>query len=360
MGRKTGLIIGLVLFLTIMATFLVMYMKGDLLMERISLGALIIALCMLTDNAIIVIEGIKVGIEAGEDKLAGGSRSGRAEPVAAVRGDGHRRHRLRRDRPVGGQHRRVLQLSVLGHLDLAEPELGVVDHRHAAAGLPVVQAECRRERRRAAIRTGAFSSGPTVDSGPRTALSLGGGGCCPLVLFVAALYGFTKVDAELFPAGDAAAIHGGRVSAGRHSYPRIGGVCRRRCSSTSRSSPASPTSRHSSAAAACASCSSTRRRARTAAFVQFLVDVDDPTKIDGLIADDPEVSGRRAYPNANAVAKKFLLGPGSGGRIQARFSGPDPAELRELADQAKQDLRRRRRGRVRAQRLAGTRKGGPP
>src|SRR5262249_54384808 len=55
MGRKTGFIIGIVLFLTIMATFLVMYMKGDLLMERISLGALIIALCMLTDNAIIVI-----------------------------------------------------------------------------------------------------------------------------------------------------------------------------------------------------------------------------------------------------------------------------------------------------------------
>jgi multidrug efflux pump subunit AcrB len=69
MGRKTGFIIGLVLFLTIMATFLVMYMKGDLLMERISLGALIIALCMLTDNAIIVIEGIKVGIESGRNKL---------------------------------------------------------------------------------------------------------------------------------------------------------------------------------------------------------------------------------------------------------------------------------------------------
>jgi multidrug efflux pump subunit AcrB len=67
MGRKTGIIIGLVLFLTIMATFLVMFMKGDLLMERISLGALIIALCMLTDNAIIVIEGVKVRIEAGED-----------------------------------------------------------------------------------------------------------------------------------------------------------------------------------------------------------------------------------------------------------------------------------------------------
>src|SRR6516162_8960645 len=69
MGFRTGLIIGAVLFLTIMATFLVMFMKGDLLMERVSLGALIIALCMLTDNAIIVIESCKVGIERGEDKL---------------------------------------------------------------------------------------------------------------------------------------------------------------------------------------------------------------------------------------------------------------------------------------------------
>src|SRR5262249_16157885 len=69
MGLRTGIIIGLVLFLTILATFMVMFMKGDLLMERISLGALIIALCMLTDNAIIVIEGVKVRIEGGEDKL---------------------------------------------------------------------------------------------------------------------------------------------------------------------------------------------------------------------------------------------------------------------------------------------------
>src|SRR5262249_13276387 len=69
MGFRTALIIGVVLFITIMATFLVMYMNGDLLMERVSLGALIIALCMLTDNAIIVIESCKVGIERGENKL---------------------------------------------------------------------------------------------------------------------------------------------------------------------------------------------------------------------------------------------------------------------------------------------------
>src|SRR5262245_25120810 len=69
MGRKTGFIIGIVLLVTIMGTFAIMSLKGDLLMERVSLGALIIALCMLTNNAIIVIEACKVGIERGEDKI---------------------------------------------------------------------------------------------------------------------------------------------------------------------------------------------------------------------------------------------------------------------------------------------------
>jgi multidrug efflux pump subunit AcrB len=69
------------------------------------------------------------------------------------------------------------------------------------------------------------------------------------------------------------------------------------------------------------------------AFVQFLVDVDDWRKIDGLIAEVQKHLDEQ-FPNANAVAKKFLLGPGQGGRVQARFSGPDPTTLRALADQA--------------------------
>jgi multidrug efflux pump subunit AcrB len=73
------------------------------------------------------------------------------------------------------------------------------------------------------------------------------------------------------------------------------------------------------------------------AFVQFLVDVDDWRKIEGLIADVQKYLDER-HPNANAVAKKFLLGPGQGGRIQARFQGPDPAQLRSIADQAMQIL----------------------
>jgi multidrug efflux pump subunit AcrB len=73
------------------------------------------------------------------------------------------------------------------------------------------------------------------------------------------------------------------------------------------------------------------------AYVQFLVDVDDHRKIDGLLETIQKHLDEQ-HPDANAVAKKFLLGPGAGGRIQARIRGPDPAKLRELADGVKKVL----------------------
>ncbi|MCM2678926.1 efflux RND transporter permease subunit [Echinimonas agarilytica] len=68
MGLRSGLLIGLILFLTVMGTFLVMkWFAIDL--QRISLGALIIALGMLVDNAIVVVEGILIGQKRGMTKL---------------------------------------------------------------------------------------------------------------------------------------------------------------------------------------------------------------------------------------------------------------------------------------------------
>ena len=73
------------------------------------------------------------------------------------------------------------------------------------------------------------------------------------------------------------------------------------------------------------------------AYVQFLVDVDDWRQIDPIAAAiQQELDTNR--PGANGIAKRFLLGPGSGGRIQVRFSGPDPAMLRQLGEQAMQVL----------------------
>ncbi|MCB2186259.1 MAG: efflux RND transporter permease subunit [Deltaproteobacteria bacterium] len=69
MGLQSGLIIGGVLILTIAGTFLAMYVWGiDL--QRISLGALVLALGMLVDNAIVVTEGMLVRITRGMDGIA--------------------------------------------------------------------------------------------------------------------------------------------------------------------------------------------------------------------------------------------------------------------------------------------------
>lgn len=66
MGWRSGMLIGVVLLLTILATFCGMYVMGiDL--QKVSLGALILALGMLVDNAIVVADGTLVRMEHGDD-----------------------------------------------------------------------------------------------------------------------------------------------------------------------------------------------------------------------------------------------------------------------------------------------------
>ncbi|GAD80416.1 efflux RND transporter permease subunit [Vibrio ezurae] len=67
MGLRSGLIIGLVLLLTVFGTFILMDYR-NIELHRISLGALVIALGMLVDNAIVVVEGIQVGMKRGLSK----------------------------------------------------------------------------------------------------------------------------------------------------------------------------------------------------------------------------------------------------------------------------------------------------
>ncbi|MFK7744116.1 MAG: efflux RND transporter permease subunit [Roseobacter sp.] len=66
MGLRSGLLMGGILLITVAGTLMGMYLYG-LDMQRISLGALIIALGMLVDNAIVVVEGTLVRVQNGED-----------------------------------------------------------------------------------------------------------------------------------------------------------------------------------------------------------------------------------------------------------------------------------------------------
>ncbi|MCA9425035.1 MAG: efflux RND transporter permease subunit, partial [Candidatus Omnitrophica bacterium] len=69
------------------------------------------------------------------------------------------------------------------------------------------------------------------------------------------------------------------------------------------------------------------------AYAQLLVDVFDYKQIDSMQKDLQDWMEKN-MPNALTFSNKFRLGPGDGGKIQARFSGPDPTTLRELVYEA--------------------------
>jgi multidrug efflux pump subunit AcrB len=334
MGRKTGLIIGLVLFITIMATFLVMYMKGDLLMERISLGALIIALCMLTDNAIIVIEGIKVGIESGRKKI---------EVVREVVAENQW--------PLFGAT--AIGVIAFAAIGLSEDSTG--EYTNSLFWVILIALSLSWVSSVTVTPLLSYMMfNPVADAGSTTAKSSDPYDgvafriyrkilvlalrfrwavviLC-LVAFVASVFGFGKVDQAFFPPATRpqfmvdvflpAGTHirqteslAGDIQQFIQSQPNVthvtsfiggGGLRFLLVYSPENENPS---------------------------YVQFLVDVDDPKKISGLVAGIQKELDEN-YPNANAIAKKFLLGPGDGGRIQIRFSGPDSAKLRQLGDQA--------------------------
>ncbi|TSA30523.1 MAG: efflux RND transporter permease subunit [Verrucomicrobiaceae bacterium] len=332
MGRKTGFIIGLVLFLTIMATFLVMYLKGDLLMERISLGALIIALCMLTDNAIIVIEGIKVGIEAGRNKL---------EVVREVVAENQW--------PLFGAT--AIGVIAFAAIGLSEDSTGEYTNSLfwvilIALSLSWVSSVTVTPLLSYMMFKPLDGGGKPGDSDPYQAMPFRVYRkllvlalrfrwtvviVC-IVAFVASIFGFRKVDQSFFPPATRPQfmvdVH---LPAGTHirETEAVAGEIQRFIQT--QTGVTHVTSFIGGGGLRFLLVYSPENENR--AYVQFLVDVDDPGKIRGLV-DNIQKRLDENYPAANAIAKKFLLGPGAGGRIQVRFSGPDSAVLRQLGDQA--------------------------
>ena len=67
MGWRSGLLIGIVLVMTIQGAFIYMWLTG-ICLQKVSLGALVLALGMLVDNAIVVVEGVLVKIQRGVDR----------------------------------------------------------------------------------------------------------------------------------------------------------------------------------------------------------------------------------------------------------------------------------------------------
>ena len=65
MGMRSGFMIGIVLLLTVAGTLIIMNSQG-IFLQQVSLAAMIIALGSLVDNAIVVAEGMLIGVQKGQ------------------------------------------------------------------------------------------------------------------------------------------------------------------------------------------------------------------------------------------------------------------------------------------------------
>ena len=329
MGRKAGFIVGFVLLITILGTFLVMDLKGDLLLERISLGSLIIALCMLTDNAIVVTEGLKIGIEAGRNKL---------EVIREV--IAHNQWPL-----FGATGIAILAFAAIG---LSEDSSGeflrslfwvicisltlswvtavtvtpLLSYRFFQPSPDGHTEEEAYNNRFFQIYRHLLMTALRIRSAVLVATFL---------LFAVTLYGFTRIDQSFFPAStrpqflvDSFLLSG--------TYIRVTSAFAREVEQYLKAQPGVTHVSTFVGGGALRFLLVYFSEQPNTAYVQFLVEVDDWRKIGKLV---PRVQTYldEHYPNANSNVRKFMLGPGSGGRVQVRFSGHDPVVLRSLAGQ---------------------------
>jgi multidrug efflux pump subunit AcrB len=150
MGLRSGLLIGFVLVLTIAGTFIFMGPWGVAL-ERISLGALIIALGMLVDNAIVVVDGMLIRIQKGEDPEAAAAAVVNQTSMPLL----------------GATIVAILAFAAIGTSDdstgefcrslfqvvyFSRPELDHSSHRDPPARRDVLEAAAQFERRRRSVR----------------------------------------------------------------------------------------------------------------------------------------------------------------------------------------------------------------
>ena len=330
MGLKSALVIGVILLLTISATLATMQLFG-IPMHRISLGALIIALGMMVDNAIVITEGILVGIKKGEKKLAianrivsqtkwpllGGTLVGiiAFAPIGFAPGD---------TAEYTGHLFWVILISLLYSWLFAITLTPLFCHwlfkQPAVAGK-------QDEQKPGAFYT-AYSRLLSVALRLRYVVVL-----AVIGLFIGSLWGFQFVKSGFFPASTTPQMvidywlpQGTRIEQTLTDIEQIETWLQQLDGVESvQSSVGAGGLRYMLIYSA---------EQPNSAYGQLIVRTEDYRQINDLIGPVQQYLAMN-YPNAQAKVWRFMLGPGGGSKIEATFSGPDPAVLRTLVDQAK-------------------------
>lgn len=329
MGFKSAVVIGAILLLTIFASLATMNFI-DIPMHRISLGALIIALGMMVDNAIVVTEGILVGTQKGKKKLdiakdivtqtkwplLGGTLVGIVAfaPIGFAPGD---------TAEYTGHLFWVIMISLLYSWLFAVTLTPLFCYWLFKEGGLTSSND---------IKPNAFMSG--YRSLVSTAIGIRWVTIAVVAgMFIAAMWGFQFVKSGFFPASTTPQLV--------INYWLPQGTDIRRTEFDMKQIEAFVASREGVEGVKTLIGGGGLRymliyesESTNSSYGQILAKVDDYQRLDDLLAETQQYIDD-SFPDAQGKVWRFILGPGGGSKIEATFKGPDPQVLRGLAEQAK-------------------------
>lgn len=329
MGLKTGIIIGSILLITVAGTLWLMELF-DIELQRISLGALIIALGMLVDNAIVVAEGMLVRIQGGM-KATSAAREVVGKSIWALLGGtiigilAFSAIGLSQDNT--GEFIRSLFLVILISLSLSwltavsttplfcalflKPGKGGEEGKDPYGGNMF-----QTYRRFLAVAIHHRWASVAIVAG----------------LFCTALFGFGYVKQSFFPNSntpmffiDVWEIEGTDIRKTKDDTLKISEYLRQLEGVTKTTSVIGGGDMRFSLVY--------DPKEMSPAYAQIIVQTERLDQIPAIWTKAEKYMAQ--MPQLDPIIKPLRIGPGRDGKIEARFHGPDPKVLRDLAERAK-------------------------
>lgn len=331
MGVRVGLIIGAVLLITVAGTLWIMQMAG-MELQRISLGALIIALGMLVDNAIVVAEGMLVRIKGGMDAVkAAGETVG--QTIWAL---------------LGGTIIGILAFSGIGFSVSSVGEFAgslfwvilislSLSWLTAVTTTPLLCAMFIKPDKKAEDQEESDPYAGMLFQGYKKLLLVAlrfrwVTVAIVVALFVSAIIGFGYVKQGFFPDSntpmffvDIWEVEGTDIRHTRDDALQVEKFLSEQEGVVSTTTMVGGGAMRFTLVYG--------PEAATSAYAQLIVKVENKKQIEALQEKVTEFM-RVELPNTEPKVKNLRIGPGRDSKIEARFSGPDPKVLRELSEKA--------------------------
>ncbi|MBD1391173.1 efflux RND transporter permease subunit [Neiella sp. HB171785] len=332
MGWRSGVVIGAVLLLTVMGTILLMWLF-DLQLQRISLGAMVIAMGMLVDNAIVVAEGMMLRMQQGKRAIDAAS--------FIVK---------RTQWPLLGAT--VIGIAAFSGIGLSDDATGeflfslfavilislMLSWVLAVTVTPLFGSYFYKTSNNSAEQTANSLFHRGYLSALRSALKFRWLTIAALIaITLVAMANFSNVKQGFFPPSNTPMfyIH--------HWGPQARDI---RTTEQQAKAIEKLLLQYDDVAAVTSSIGQGTARftltygpeARNESYNLFLVEMKDAEAIDDFIATiTPKLNAMD--PDSDFYLKRMVFGPSTTAKLEARFSGPDISELRKLAAQAESIMR---------------------